>query len=189
MSIRWDTGPPRPAPHDGREIWSCPPTGRAYSLRLLGPPIAAWVHWIDPVPGTKGRTTPCQVPRCQLCSDGKHPQRVSYAPALLWENTGPEGKWLPIIAQLSECAEADIREGMGDKAWRGLVITVKRKGRANSRLSASVPEKQLDSPIPEAFEVLPTLLNVWKQQLPAPLPNPPDSTEPRILPFERRAAP
>ena len=200
MSIRWDTGPPRALPPAELEVWNCPVYHRPYFVRFLAEPVAVWLHWIDPpaIPPRnarqtgRGRTVPCQAKLCKRCVAGEPAQRSAYAPALLYATSTPEEPvWKQVIAQVSECAEADIIAAKGGTPWKGLLVRMLRAGRANSRISATIPEKQLETPIPEPFDVVPTLLRMWKvtnEQGPTPTPpKNPAGDEPTIIPFGRKA--
>ena len=196
MSIRWDNGPPRALPPADLEVWHCPPGGNSF-VRFLGPPIATWLHWIEPPPATrdarkKGKTAPCTEKGCVHCAAGDRGQRTSYAPALVWHRVDPDAstemRWKRIVCQLSECAEADILEAMGEYGWRNLTVALSRHGRKNQRISAKIAAKQFDDLIPEAFDVVPTLERLWTL-VPkrSPATEPPNDDAPVIIPMRRDA--
>ena len=80
----------------------------------------------------------------------------------------------------------------GEATWRNLTVSIQRPGRKNNRVTAQIAAKQLNDPIPQAFDVLPTLLRMWNVR--GPERTEPDQADdaggssPTILPMRRDQA-
>lgn len=183
------------------------PAGDVAFIRLLAEPQPVLVHWvIYPDLRPQGRTRPCLRQGCEHCQTANPQLLYAYAAALRWvrdlkanqQQGGSGGRWDRVVACIPTEGWCDLYAQMvksvascSDLRWRGSVIKMERPGKANnSRVFVTLLEKQFTDPLPEAFDVRPELLRVWRVgqhvRWTAPAADQGEPADDGIIPFRRK---
>lgn len=155
-AIPWTAGPGTSSHRiPGIPVYNVPP-GEETFICFLAAPMVAPVHWVGP------RCLPHTGDTCPLCKPHGLPRSNGYAPAQRWwlDSNGKKN-WLSIVVSLSDSALLDVR----DQDVRGQVWTLFRADkRPRSQLLARF-EEMAKNPVPQAFDVVPIVENMWKLYL------------------------
>ena len=154
--IRWDDDPSF-QPTLSVQVHA-PRSGCNSFLRLLGPHVGAFVHCVRD--GRRKRPAACLKEHCPHCKK-QEPLWKAYIPAYLYcRNRNPN--WVPVVAELTESAFAELTKVLPPKEFRGKVIEVSR-GQTNSKMHAKLTERPTadSGMLPDAFDVRIVLRRLW----------------------------
>ena len=171
MTLQWDDALPADQSGPRPQLLYRLKHGEQMSAVLLDRPHGVWLHWLARE-GPKGRTRPCTGEGCIYCRPDlpkKHRSWCVSAALWIWAEGGQRRVWERRILELSE----GVMVALGERAQRGVGITVSREGQSN-RMTAVVHREGLDclparagevgQPLPEPHdegEIRAALHHIW----------------------------
>lgn len=155
-----------------------PRSGETWEARLLATPELYFIHW-----SKERRSRPCAGERCEFCNRPipEAPDKAWYAPAMAHK--------FQIVTQTWGQAEQRVLWLNENRYGRlegydpvGLTIILFRYN--TPEISMRIPAEQSSLALPTAFDVRPTLAQVWKVPMSFFEPREEDG---EILPFRKQA--